>query len=515
MACVSLVVFMPLLSACGWITPGGDDAEPTPPPPASGSLGPCLQWYGQSVFAAAMNATGTRLMWLTDVRPPTLGEDAPWGEGDRALIVADRQPDGNFAERHIAITWEAQERIAEYATAEPGPTPEGPAGIAVLEQVEDLQMDREGSQFVVAVSRRGIRGNYAKLYTGAVRPPNAEAMTPNDGLTLLEINRYTETEGIQSFALSPDGSKVAAIVGVQGELRVWDLKAESNSLNVYEVDKDGKPVVSHDLPEASIDLSTSRRPLIASDGSIRVTWSPNSDKLAIARGNDGVAVGQTLLEILEDLRTGKLTQVRAFPKSATPHVAWSSDGGSLFVMNTPLFDPSRPATDSLFQNTQVRRLQAKENGAEMGSGIQIERKLGYRTDPGNLVPYGDDEHFFFIWEGQLLRLDAAGGDLSKTRTLPIAGDPSQGVTVLPRSLPAASKDYDSVMFVLDDNGLPRVGLRTEAKADRCSVLNVTPEGGGDGAAPAGEGAAPTGDAPAGDAGAPTGDAPAGTPEATP
>lgn len=497
-----------VVSACDGSLPGmGSDPTPESAPPSAGSLGPCLPWIGNSVVAASMDGAGNRVAFITDERPTTLGEDASWSSDDRALVIVDRSAEGDYLERHIALTWAAQDAIQEYATSEPDvPTPEG---IALPEQLVDVQIDRAGSRFVVAVKREGVSGNYAKLYTGSVPATGSAALAPGEGLTIVPINNYVEGEGVQSFALSPDGKKLAATVGGQSELRVYEFDAAvDENLSVYDVGPKGAAVVTHKLPSMVSMISSKRTPLVSSPGAIRTTWSPDGSMVAISQQDGQVA--QTRLSVM-DVATGKLETVRLFKNSTVPHVAWAADGKSIFTMVTPLSDPRGSGSDTVFQDTQIVRIEAKKDGDNVGDGAEIDRVLGVRTEPTNLVGFGDDERFVFTWDGRLIRLNAPGGDLAKATFIPITGDPIKSeILVLSSSAypPAAAADTDIVSFLVQDTraGSRHVGMRTFASEDKCPEI-PTPEGGeATGEAGAAEGDASGEGTPAADEGAAEGDA---------
>jgi hypothetical protein len=496
-----------VVSACDGGLPGMGGGDPTPEsaPPSAGSLGPCLPWIGNSVVAAAMDGTGNRIAFISDERPITLGDDASWSGDDRALVIVDRGTEGDYLERHIALSWAAQDAIAQYATSEPDvPTPEG---IALPEQMVDVQIDRAGSRFVVAVKREGVNGNYAKLYTGSVPPTGSASLAPGEGLTIVPINNYIEGEGVQTFALSPDGTKVAATVGGQSELRVYDFDAEADkNLMVYDSGPKGGAVITHQLPSMVSMISARRTPLVSSPGAIRATWSPDSSMLAISQQDEQVA--QTRLGLM-DVASGKLDTVRLFKNSTVPHVAWAADSKSIFTMVTPLSDPKGSSSDTVFQDTQIVRIEAAKDGDNVGDGAEIDRVLGVRTEPTNLASFGDDERFVFAWDGRLIRLNAPGGDLAKATFIPITGDPNKidAPVVLSSSAypPSAAADTDIVSFLVQDGSSRHVGLRTFASEDKCPEI-PTPEG-GDAAGEAGaEGEAAGEGTPAADEGAAEGDA---------
>ncbi len=482
-----LVLLAPLTAGCDSIpNPFAEEPPPEILVETQGSYAACLPWYGQSVIAAAMDDAGNRVMYLTADKPPTLPEEQSWGSTDRAVIVQDKQASGAYNERHILTTWDPIDSIPQYATAIPG-TP-SPEGVGIAEDMVDLQLDQAGNRFVVAVDMKTIRNAHAKLYTGSVPEPGTTLSIEDKSLVQVPVNDPVKTEGVVSFALSPDGSKVAAIVGSAGELRVFDFNAPQNGLFIYERDKAGNPVVKHELPAVETSINVRRAPLVANRGLISMVWSPDSTQLAIVQDDNTAQVGRKTLDIMS-VADGKLTHVRTLSNTTAPHVAWAADGKSLFVMNTPLIGAEGATSDSMFTDTEIRRIAAEKGGKEIGGGAKLTRLLGIRGEPVYFRNFGDDEHFLTLWDGQAVRIHAPGGDLTQLTTLPV-GPNRDDAAVMP-ALPYVSKAADTALFITRDGNGQHVGLRTAVLQDECPDL-APAEGEADPAA--GEGEAAGGDA---------------------
>lgn len=482
----------PLAAGCSLFE---DEAPPTETLVKSqGTYGACLPWYGLGVYSASMDAQGHRIMYLTDQKPLTIPEEQVWQSGtDRAVVVQDKQADGTYKERHILTTWDPVDSIPLYSTAVPGSEPDEGSGIP--EDMVDLQMDQQGSRFVVAVTMKTVRSAIAKLYTGSVPELGTTLGLDDKTVTQVPINDPANTEGVVSFAISPDGSKLAAIVGIQGELRVFDFSAQDNGLLVYERGKDGKAVISHDMPPVALSINQHRVPLVANRGLINIVWSPDSTRLAIVQDDNTLEVGRKTLDIMT-VADGALTRVRTFSNTTAPRVSWAADGNSLFVMNTPLIGAGGATSDSIFTDTELRRVAAEKNGKDIGGGAKLERHLGVRGEPVHLVNMGDDATFLTIWDGQAVRIHAPEGDLTKLTTLPI-GPNRDLATVLP-SILFGSQAADMALYMTSDSSGNHVALQTAVSEDECPALataeaeRALEEGGSSGDA-AGEGDAGAGD----------------------
>jgi hypothetical protein len=428
------------------------------------SHGACLPSYGSQVLAADMNEAGTRVLYLTEARPATLPEEQSWSQNDRALVVLDINDSGAANERHIATTWTSTASIQRYATEEPEKT--APKPIQLSEQMQSVQMDKMGASFVVAVSRQGGRGVYQALYSGTIPESGTAQLDPEEGLSLIEIVSTSGVEGINDFWFAPEGDKVAALVGDLNELRVYDIKADSNNLTVYSLDKDGEVVVEHSLPEPSTNLDNSRRPAMMNRGHIKATWSPSSDRLAITRGESEVS-RSSLLSF--DVATGESELIRSYNGSTAPDVAWDDAGQALWVLNTPMRG-SGGGTDSVFGNTQVRKIKAEEDGDEIGSGASLARQLGWRSTPGDLAVLSDNESLLYISEQGLYRLDLNAGSLANASSsyMLLRQRVPKDLSVIPGTV-VASKASDRVMFLMQDRAGVHVALRNEASAASCSI----------------------------------------------
>ena len=433
--------------------------------------GPCLPAYGTEVLSADMSATGTRILTITSAKPASLPEDASWPSDSLALTVIDLGGEGGQTTgRHLATTWAATDILVPYATVEDGEQPA--EGVALEETMAEVQVDDAGNRFVVAVNRRDIPGGYAKLYGGTVPAEGVANYSPETkDLTLIGLNSTVGTEAVQSFALSPDGNKVAAAIGPQAELRVFDLSSPDNSVTIYDLNKDGKGVVvSHKLPEPCLGISCRRTPAVTSRGLMRFVWSPDNNRLAIVRTDSTEVPGQTSLWVM-DVTSGKLELVRSFKDSSAPHAAWAEDGASLYVMNTPFStstEGGQAATDSAFGSTLVRRMSAAAGGKEQGTGASLPRQLGWKSDPVALSVLKGGESLVFVWEARLYRMDMPGGDLTKARLVYLLEDQRVPADLsVMSSVVAASAAQDTVMFLMNDFVGQRVGLRTSASADAC------------------------------------------------
>ena len=276
---------------------------------------------------------------------------------------------------------------------------------------------------MLGVNREGVKGGLAKLYTGLV-PEGDDQLSPGSGLTLVRINDYAGTEGVRSVALSPDGSKMAALVGLNGEVRVYDFGADK--LYVYDQGEDGKVKVSHDLPPAATSLGQDRTPALAHNGIMRMQWSPDANRLALTRYE---SVGIAGLWVV-DVATGDATLVRTFSNTTVPHVAWSGDGKSVFALTTRLFQGNG------LSDSEVRRINAVEDGKDMGDRWSLKQVAGYRTLPADFTAYGDESD---------------PGPYPVPPTAPIEGEPS-GSTIC-----SGGGDCHVLVIDRDNNRLYEMG----------------------------------------------------------
>lgn len=450
-AVLSVVFMAAAITGCNT----GSQATPVAPIVAQEEDAACWPTYGSEVEAAAISADGNRVLFLSGQKPAKWPDDRGWSSSDKALYVLDFTATGS-QQRYIAISWDAIDQIDQYATARAN-TPERP--VKLEEDMVDLWLSKTGDRFVVAVARKGVGGRYAKLYSGTVPAGGFHELRPGEGLEQVLVNNYAATEGIRTAALSDDGSMVAAVVGSRGEVRVYDL--DSQQPTVYALNEGGETVVEHELPPPPVDLDSAPNPAIAGSGTMLLTWSPGGDRLALARDED--VPGQKSLSII-DVATGKVALVRRFDSSTVPHVAWAADGQSLFVMNT-LLEPGQ-----IFGDTEIRRLAAEEDGREVSDGGALERPRGYRTEPAYLTGFGDDDHFLFVWETGLYRLNTPAGDPSKASYIQLTPDDYDVLY----SRPTVSSGQQRAVFVAHEGSRLFVGERTEVLADECPYVVVPP-----------------------------------------
>ncbi len=411
--------------------------------------GPCLPMFGRSVLSAAMDGEGGKALVISGQRPDFIDE-AAWRADDRALYLMEFPAEGSPTMRAIARSWRAVDEIPPYAT--PSDESTRPP-VPIPENMLEVQLDESGTRFVLGVARAGVYGRFAKLYAGTVPTGTVQLLSPDNGLAVIPMNDYQGTEGVISYSLSADGSKVAAVVGSQGEIRIYDLVA--SQLTVYDLGADGKTVVRHDLPPAMTSIEQERRPAVASNGTTYLAWSPQSDRLAVSMD---LGVANTSLAIL-DIANGELSVVQRFQNRTVPHAAWAADGQSLFVMVTRLSGPQ------IFGDTEIRRLAAVENGRHVAQGGVLSRPLGYRGEPGALVSFGDDEHFLFVWDGSLYRLDVPGGVPAQATYLPLT-PPAMRVHYLK---PSVALSRELILFVAADDFSTRLAQRSFALHDDCPV----------------------------------------------
>jgi len=473
---LAAVFVITALTGCDVLDRLGDDkGEINSVAVTSVNHGLCSPIYGSRVDAAAISGDGSRVMYVTRRQPANWPDDRGWRSTDRALMVRDIPAVGDATVRYIAVTWPGED-IGAYATAEPDGGQVKPRSMP--ETMVDLRLAKDGERFVVGVVREGVVGQYAKLYSGTVPATGSAELEPENGLSLIPINDYKGTEGINYFVMSDDGSKLAAAVGDLGEVRIYDL--DSQELTVYTRGEEGETIVEHTLPRAPTNLTDTRVPAVASKGTIHLALSPSGDRLTIAHDED--VPGQTALTQL-DIASGELVLVRRFVNSTVPHVVWASDGQSLFVLNTPLV----PGT--IFGDTEIRRLAAAKDGREVSPGGKLPRSLGYRTEPAFLTGFGDDEHFIFVWEQSLWRLTAPGGNPAKASYIQLTR-PTMEVRYLP---PSVSVSSERAVFVVEDLTGTHVGERTDIFDDACPRLATpTPESAEDGTGSGDEGAGASG-----------------------
>lgn len=435
----------------------------------SGSFGACNPWYDRDVVGLDMSEDGQRWVYLSGRQPGSLPEDTSWRDGSRALYLRDGEGDSANL-RVIALPWEAVNTIPAFAT--PDASGEVPPGQDVAEVMQTVQISEDGQTVAIGVLQSTLSGGLAKIYVGSVPAEGDEILSPGaeGGLVEVPLNSVAESERIQSFALSDDGTKVAATVGERGELRVYDLAA--SQLYVYSLGEDNAVEVSDELPPASTTIANSRRPAIISDGG-DLEWSPEGDRVAVARS---IPVSKIYVHVV-NVEDGESLMYAETGNATAPHVAWASDGGSVYVMSTEL------AQFETFGKTVIRHLEAEGTGTEIGGGASIDRPVNWRTEPAHLTSFGDDATFLFVWEGQLWRLDVPDGDLSQAsyQQVTVYGE---GTATGGAYRPAVSLAADSAISIVADSGTTKIGQRTEVTASQCSeaVAPAENEGEGDGEA---------------------------------
>ena len=431
--------------------------------PATGSFAACLPWYENDVESVAVSGNGDTWLYLTDRRPTSLPDDASWRSDDLALFVRDRTTNES---RYIATSWDSDDEISAYATADLNDQ-QSIKSEALPETMREVAISDDGKSFIVSVDQAGVDSGRAKLYAGAIPVADASgtSLKPGEGLTEVPINNHVATEGIGDFSYSPDGEKVAAVVGSGSEFRVFDLSTDT--IFAYDLGDENEIVVKNEMPEAATSIKVSRQPAIrVSTGGL--IWSNDSSKIAFARPE---GVGTMSLYIL-DYASGDLEFVRSFDNSTIPQIAWSIDNQSLFLMSTNL------STYQPYGDTEFRRVEATANGSDIGSGVAIQRSqaefLNWTTEPANLVNV-DDDTLLFTWEGRLYRLKTAGGDMAGAEFVPltvyhlIEGLVDDNVAV-DYERPFASAERDSVVFMVQDGSRTKIGERTEATAESCSEI---------------------------------------------
>jgi len=485
-----LAVLAASITACDRIKiPGRDQSDVPAETSRDVQHGNCLPTFGDGVAAADMSRDGKVILYLSDEQPSTWPEDKAWRATDRAVYAVRPQAVGEGGQlisvTHPIVTpWSsdptdilpgiARDAAGRPVTAEP----------TVLQEVmSGLEMSASGGRFLLATARPGNPSAALKLYTGLV-PADEIELRPGEGLTTVPINRYKDNEGITAFLLSDDGKKVAVLVGRDGELRVYDFEI------IYTLDDKGNVVVTNDaeLPLAATSLAVKRQPAVAYAGALHLAWSPTGDRLALAK-ND--SVGMTGVWLL-DVASGKLEVVRSIANTTIPYVAWSTDGQSLFVLETDL---SGEAGGS-FGHSEVRRIEAKADGKDIGDRWQIQQQMGNRSAPADLTSFGDDARFLFVWEQQLWVLETPKAGRGNAEYGPLTRPlPDMRVSNGSSSGPLAVAPADeTVTFLVQDDAGQHVGQRLYALGKECPLdpptTSSTPDGAGP-TAPAGEGGQPT------------------------
>jgi len=439
-------------AACGYLPSlggGGANGQDEGPTAVEAAVihGPCWPTYESAVRSVSMNRDGTAV-FIADRKPEQWPEDQAWNRSWRSLNVFDL---GTTSTRFLGRTWEAQAHLPLAATPQPRAT--AMTGLALAEQLESVKIARSGLGFVVAVSQEGLRGGYASIYNGQVPASGNVVLEPGAGLTRLPINIASAVELIREFSLSPEGSRVAAVVGTLGEIRVYDIPGDE--VPVYSLGADGETVVSHELPDP---LDRGREPAIATLGVVHLTWSPDGRRLALSRAESSGKASLALLEV----DTGELVGVASFMNSTAPHIAWSPDGESLVLMHTPI------TAGGLFGNTQFIRLMAEQDGAELSSG-EIVRPVGYRTEPANLVAVEGLDRFIFNWEHGLWQLTATDGDLAGARVWRVTRD----AMTVPYVMPAVAPSLDAAVFLVQDDAGFHIGVRKDLASETCTLYEQT------------------------------------------
>lgn len=426
----------------------------------SGSFGPCAPWFDRGVLDLASSADGSRLVYVASRRPEALPEDA-WRSGSRAVFVRDVDAQGAASTRYIATTWSPLDEIKAYATADRSEGQRDDA-IPLAEQIEEVSLSGDGTRIVIGASREGFAGGLAKLYAGTVPNDTTSTLAPPDsGLTIVPINAYTRGEAIGRFAVSPDGTKVAAALGQRGELRVYDLAA--NTPIVYSLGDDNEVEVSSELPPVATSIDVARRAAFLT-GASALHWSPDSTRIAFART---VPVSTSYVQVV-DVATGELSTVTSMVGFTAPQLAWAADGASLFVMTTRL------SGSEAFGNTEVSRWAAQDEGDVVMPAVTLSRKANWRNEPNHLVALGNDRQFAFHIstsdsrgraDNRLIRLDLPAEGGTDVALLELSGY-QDGV-----SIPAQHAHYapssESLAFLVQSGGAVHVGQRTYVLADRC------------------------------------------------
>jgi hypothetical protein len=443
---IALVAFA--LSGCNRDQGPGEVKAPSD----EGLFGACFSTIQPGALGVGMDAAGQVMTYLTTSRPTTVKDDQ-WLRDDRAMVMVDLATTP-IQYRHFLLPWAAPDEFPVMATTKPGAKSTA-RPYQLVEQMITMQQAEKGGRFAVGVRRQGVEGLIAKVYSGIVPTfASNDVLALEHGLELVPVNDYVNTEGIRSFDLSPDGSKLAAVVGNQGEVRVYDFT--TNQLSVYTLGPTNKVVVSNELPKlSSVSLDAQRRPAVANQGSMNVTWSPQGDRLAIATD---LPVNDSALAIMNPA-DGKLTPVRRFKESTVPQVAWAADGQSLYIMTTDL------ENGPVFGNTAIRHIAAAEGGKDLAKGGQLLQPQGFTSEPANLVNFGDDGHFLFTWQGGLWRLALTGDDLTTAKAEKV----SPPDAVVPYTRPVVSQAIDKAAFIAGSGSSQYVTLRDEVSSNSCAA----------------------------------------------
>jgi hypothetical protein len=461
-----VAVLVPTLSGCDSIKgvlPGGESqGEVTV---TSTDHGPCLPIYGDEVLSASMSRDGSRLLFISGERPAGMDDDS-WNRDDRALYLLTFAEDGSPATNVLATTWPPPPGNTIPPAATPDEEGDLPQPGELEEQMVDVRLAGNGERFIISVQRQASTG-LAKIYTGIV-PEGDAAMAPGEGLDLVSVNDYLADEFVQSYYLTDDGNRLAVVIA-GGELRTFDFGTDT--LNVYDVGDDGQTIVSHELPPAQISIEQTRQPAVTSSGTMRLTWAPDGRRLAFARPESVGTAGVWIL----DTDTGETTFVRGYRNTTVPWVTWSKDGESLFILSS-IYD-----TAQTFGNSEVRRVEAKANGADIGDRWQLRQDPYFRSAPSDFVAYGDDQNFVFLWENQvwLLQVPPSGsGAASYGAVTPKAptnlSSWKDGTMAVKQGSISISPDRDIAAFVVVDPSGQHVAMRLYVTEEQCPLGAVEP-----------------------------------------
>lgn len=449
------------VSACdslpSWFPGGGGGDELPDQAVAPSTYGsPCLETYGSGVVSLASTADGSRDFYISTEMPANANENA-WTRDSRAVYEYDVK---QRRVRPIASTWDSEVVIPPYATVDVlRPTEIRPFKIA--EKLEQVQVGSDGKRIVLAVSRKNLTGGLASLYSGSVPGAGLASMHPGDGggLAAVKVNDDLNQEAIQTFSVSPDGNKLAAIVGDLSEIRGYDLEADQ--VVVYSLGDENAITVSNVLPAPATSIAVDRKPAITANGA-RLVWAPDSTKFAYATG---LGIGGYAVQIL-DFATGKPTLVHTFENTTQPQIAWAEDGASLFVVTTA------QSNAEIFGDTSIHHLTAAKDGKTIGGVGIIKRQSNWKTVPSFLTIVGENT-LLFTWEKHVFRFTAEGGDLTKATFEPLTERYPRDVKVQAAPI-FASAAADRAVFSITAPGLGnRVGSYTHLSAAKCPV--PTPE----------------------------------------